>query len=659
MKFQILRLIIWPKADRFAPQVIPFEPGMVNVITGSSRSGKSAIIPIIDYCLASSDCYIPIDTIRDHTSWYGVIVETASEQLLIARRVPIGPKVSNEYYVSRGTLVSIPEKIMGSNETNERVKFILNTLTSVPSFRLAAQDDPRPYQERLGFRDLMALVFQSQDIVANQNILFYKTHAHEHRERLRNWFPYILGAESIEVLAARQRLETVQKRLTQLNKEIDRVKKVSNSWMANMTGNLQLAQEYGLFADDVSKIKTPEGLLLAAKLVVEATPDYPKVTLDELQKASDAVLQLEKEDESLSDEISYLKKRLDDVRRLKIGLIDYGDVSRKRAERLQISQWLEEIALDVKGCPLCGSDEHNDSRTELTKISDAFRVAENEVIRTAEIPTSFAREEAAIKSQLEGSLAKRKALNKRLDMALKHDKHAQMHFQRRKNFFMFIGHFKAFLETFQSLAEGGDFDDEMSTLENEKIALSKILDPNGVKRRIDFALDKIMQRVLKRLNTLDVEEKYRQVAPNFSIKDLNLSVPSNDGHWHFLAEVGSASNWVSFHLALMCALQEYFQKDTESCVPSFVIFDQPSQVYFPKLKHDVGKDQDPKYEDEDVDAVKNIFTTLAKSVLESKGAWQCIVLDHADEGIYGGIDGVHEVQVWRNGKKLIPVEWYS
>lgn len=44
MKFQILRLIIWPKADRFAPQVIPFEPGMVNVITGSSRSGKSQAI---------------------------------------------------------------------------------------------------------------------------------------------------------------------------------------------------------------------------------------------------------------------------------------------------------------------------------------------------------------------------------------------------------------------------------------------------------------------------------------------------------------------------------------------------------------------------------------------------------------------------------------
>ena len=56
------------------------------------------------------------------------------------------------------------------------------------------------FQARMGFRDLMAFVFQTQDIVANQNILFYKTHAHEHRERLRNWFPFILGAENLEIL---------------------------------------------------------------------------------------------------------------------------------------------------------------------------------------------------------------------------------------------------------------------------------------------------------------------------------------------------------------------------------------------------------------------------------------------------------------------------
>ncbi|MCR4293549.1 MAG: hypothetical protein NUV76_11815 [Candidatus Kuenenia sp.] len=84
MQFQILKLIVWPKSKEFAPRIVPFEPGKVNVITGASRTGKSAIIPIIDYCLASSDCFIPIDTIRDYSSWYGIVFQTEIEQILIS-----------------------------------------------------------------------------------------------------------------------------------------------------------------------------------------------------------------------------------------------------------------------------------------------------------------------------------------------------------------------------------------------------------------------------------------------------------------------------------------------------------------------------------------------------------------------------------------------
>jgi hypothetical protein len=156
-----------------------------------------------------------------------------------------------------------------------------------------------------------------------------------------------------------------------------------------------------------------------------------------------------------------------------------------------------------------------------------------------------------------------------------------------------------------------------------------------------------------------VEDKYRKTAPRFSVKDLNVSVQSNDGHWHFLAEVGSASNWVSFHIALMCSMQEYLIDQPTSSVPNFVIFDQPSQVYFPKIKRGENTDIKKKYDNEDMEAVKKIFKTISSSIVSEKGAWQSIILDHADSDIYGDIDGVHEVDEWRNGIKLIPEEWYS
>jgi len=660
MYFQLLNLIVWPKSEEFPPRVVPFKPGKLNVITGSSRSGKSAIIPIIDYCLASSDCSIPIDTIRDFASWYGVVFQHETEQILICRKVPQGNKCSDEFYLSRGQIVSIPPSINEANEKSDGVKHILNTISSVPYFNLDSGDDRKGYNARLSFRDLMALVFQNQDLVANQNIFFYKTHAHEHRERLRNWFPFIIGAETIDTLIARQRLQEVDKRLNLLRREFDKVKTVSASWMANMLGHLKVAKEYGLLDREVLTTADPEELVSAAKEIIDTIPDHSQTNIEHIKYANAEISQIEAQETKLSTEIGALKKRLGDIKRLKSGLVDYGEYVRKRVERLHISQWLADIALDSEECPACGSQDHPKSKLELSKISVAFKKYEDESKHVAEVPTSFSREEERTTIELESLFEQKKAIQKQFDILVSKDKKALEEFQQRKNMFLFLGHMKASMETFEKLVDGGEFQKEIDLLEAEQKQLVDLIDQNGLQRRVDNATNKISHGMLNHLKTLDVEDKYRQISPRFSIKDLNISVLSNDEHWHFLAEVGSASNWVSFHIALMCSLQEYFLGRHTSCVPSFVIFDQPSQVYFPKVKKSLkNSGDDIKYDNEDIDAVKSIFETIANSIMKNEGAWQGIILDHADDGVYGQIDGVHEVAEWRNGIKLIPVEWYS
>lgn len=661
MKFQLLKLIIWAKSEEFPPRIVEFKPEKLNVITGASRTGKSAIIPIIDYCFASRDCFIPIDTIRDYASWYGVVFQTETEQVLISRKVPHGNQVSNDFYLSRGQIVSIPHAIKEANEKADGIKNILNTISSVPYFSLEGNDEIRDYKARLGFRDLMALVFQNQDIVANQNILFYKTHAHEHRERLRNWFPFILGAEDIEILRSRQRLREIEKRLNQKKREFDKEKAVSSSWMSNMLGHMKVAKEYGLVEENISDLDKPDDLLAVAKDILENIPEHSQTKSENIEKANKEMVEFEVEEERLSTEIGAAKKRLNDVKRLKLGLIDYGNSVRKRVDRLHISQWMEDIALESQECPACGSTGHPKSTTELTKISSAFKKYEDESKRVAEVPTSFRREEELINLEMENLLEQKRNYQKRFDLLMGKNIKAQEGFQRRKNMFLFLGHLKASTEIFESLIDGGESQKEIDILEKEYSQLIKLIDRNGVQSRVDVATEKISQRILNHLKTLDVDSKYREIPPKFNIKDLNISVLSDEGNWHFLAEVGSASNWVSFHLALMCSLQEYFVEQNTSCVPSFIIFDQPSQVYFPKIKRDdENTEYDPRYENEDdVLAVKSMFRTLAKSVLDNEGAWQCIILDHADKSIYLGIEGVYEVEEWRNGKKLIPEEWYN
>ena len=88
MQFQIEKLILWPKNQKYSYKDIDINKNSVNVITGDSRTGKSAIIPIIDYCLASGECYIPTQTIRNACSWFGVVVKLEKNKVLLARREP-------------------------------------------------------------------------------------------------------------------------------------------------------------------------------------------------------------------------------------------------------------------------------------------------------------------------------------------------------------------------------------------------------------------------------------------------------------------------------------------------------------------------------------------------------------------------------------------
>ena len=63
MKFSIDSIILCPKCNRFSYRRLPFADGKMNIITEASRTGKSAIIPIIDYRLCFNKCQIPVNVI--------------------------------------------------------------------------------------------------------------------------------------------------------------------------------------------------------------------------------------------------------------------------------------------------------------------------------------------------------------------------------------------------------------------------------------------------------------------------------------------------------------------------------------------------------------------------------------------------------------------
>ncbi|MGR4435354.1 hypothetical protein K8Q46_01940 [Escherichia coli] len=72
MKFYISQLILWPKDISNKTQTLKFHDGEINIVHGVSGTGKSSIISIIDYCLGSSRCSIPVGIIREKVRWFGL-----------------------------------------------------------------------------------------------------------------------------------------------------------------------------------------------------------------------------------------------------------------------------------------------------------------------------------------------------------------------------------------------------------------------------------------------------------------------------------------------------------------------------------------------------------------------------------------------------------
>jgi len=81
----------------------------------------------------------------------------------------------------------------------------------------------------------------------------------------------------------------------------------------------------------------------------------------------------------------------------------------------------------------------------------------------------------------------------------------------------------------------------------------------------------------------------------------------------------------------------YFLQLPSCPVPSFLVFDQPSQVFFPRSWPELVGALDPKLEDDDVVRVRKLFEVIAKVTTEQGHKLQTIILDHAAANVWGDI----------------------
>ncbi|WP_176079561.1 DUF3732 domain-containing protein [Paraburkholderia tropica] len=661
MQFFISQLLLWPKSKKLSVRTLDFAEDKVNVVHGRSRTGKSSIIAIIDYCLGASRCAIPVGTIRQKTAWFGLRVRANGTWLLIARRSPEKGTGSGECFISvvSDRVAALPQRLEATH-TIKQFKDAFNRLTRVTNISLVEEEDAENSQITPSYRDLAAFNFLPQHIVANPNVLFYKADSYKHRDKLKRILPYALGIVDAEYLIKARERAREQKVYDALMKERETRRIGRASWVAEINQIWDEAVALGLIGGEdagvgvrFSELRSLNAAYLEGRLTDNLVrPQYGR--LNELfREATEREVAAQRTLDDLVQEVR-------DYERLAGGAEQLSEVVDKERGRVVNLDWLKRSLVRDEACVVCGSTTaHNHAVLEelSAKLEDANRLSK--VLRDGPIVD---RQLEELKNKLTIAESELHAARmRRLRMEPKSGEPPDS----LGRLYVLIGRIQSLLSALKASQGDGSLHQRLDDAEERIARLDEYFENCGRERR--------EAEVAEQLDTL-----IRGYAKWFGLNskgtvaldqnELTLSFARSQGKpKDYLWEIGSGENWMAYHVSTFLALQEYFTRPKRINGPvfSFLAIDQPSQVYFPSahsgenpLDEYQSQAESLKDREGDIEDTRKIFRALSRGIERSDFKFQIIVVEHADKSIWGRIKNVHEVEAWKaKGEGLIPREW--
>ena len=661
MKLAILKIILWPKDQNHSPRIIHFAPGKINIITGESGTGKSTLTWIIDYCLGSEKCSIPVGLIREVTGWFGLHLQLANTEMIIARRNPEGQQTTTDIFWSEGLTLVVPPTVE-KNARVEDLKNRFNQISHLPNLDFST-DENVGFGGRASCRDMAAFNFQPQHIVANPYTFFFKADTTEHREKLRIIFTLVLGAVDATVLAKQRELKDTEREFDRLRRELDARLGAARVWEAEVESYYMQARTLGLLPDSLP----PEAGWPLDKYILELQKvpetvrkmDLPDIKEGTGETAVKELTGLVNEEDRLGQEIGSIRRRLGKLDQLSSTVGEYNTTLTSQEDRLKGVGWFEEKLNNTHECPVCAA-VHTEGNPRLAELKTLAHELKSLSASVHQAPAKLDQELAVLRQELrdlEGAISKVRQKRKFLENS-SNALAAQR--QRVRQIYLFVGRVEQALENVSASRNVDKLREEVKVLSDKIAELKKHLDPLKQRDRINAAVDKVSAKIADYARLLKLEHAAENVRLN--TRELTLQFKPLSGRTDFLWEVGSGQNWVGYHVAGLLALHEHFISLNQNPVPRFLVIDQPSQVYFPEAWPTMEKaPNEPNKTDgsPDIDGVRRIFSALSSFIDAVAGQFQIIVTEHAGSITWDGIPNIHLVGNWRQGHDefLVPAVW--
>ncbi len=660
MQFRIAQLILWPKNEGLKPRTLEFKSNAINLVTGRSRTGKSSITYIIDYVLGSDKCAVPVGPVRSTVAWYGLLIELDSMTMLVAREEPGARVESSNYCVhhySPGTPVNIPDR-PAKTGNRDSFKEEMNRIAGLPNLPIDNDQAPRAFVARPSFRDMSAFNFLPQHIVANPYTLFFKSDTTEHRQKLRTIFPFVLGAVSTEYLLAEAERADIDRRRKRLQIELDRRKSANDAWQGEAFALHGRAVELGLITQASAPPSTLAQCLSELSRIPTATEDgaAPPIAIGSTAQAVTRIEEVRRDERGLARELSQAKQRLARIESLRSSTSEFTELANNAAGRVAGVGWFRERISGVSECPLCGSFHEGAVRriAELGQAADEL-IREQRHLSTAH--PALERELADLTVQIrdiEGRLRSLRQVRSELE-----ERRAANGGQRLEEVYRLVGRIEQAIKNQAQTTDDSDLVQTLRSYKERLSALAVLLDEDEKKRRQATALQDIGQAITHYARLLGLERSGSVIELDLAELTLTFN-EANQRRYDYLWEIGSGANWMGYHISTMLALHERFLNMEGSAVPTILVIDQPSQVYYPSGLPDRDElDGEVILDSYEVRETRKIFTALEEGLRRTSYRVQVIVTEHADERILSGFPTLHVVADWHSDQVdwLIPKLW--
>jgi hypothetical protein len=628
---------------------LQFKVDGLNVITGRSSTGKSALSEIIEYCMGRSSFNVPEGVIRDKVAWFAVIYQFEREQVLVAKPTPPdGGASCSTAMLRRGTELQAPSfEELAVNSDDDAVVTLLSRLLGIPENRTNVPLEHSRDSYDANVKHTFYYLFQKQGLVANKDQLLYRQNEQFQPQAIRDTLPILLGVSSHDRYELESKLRVARRDLRLNAKLLEQARDSIETSHKKAIGLYSEAKAVGVIGGAAPDINA-DGLIEALRTALSWKPE--KIPDDDGSRIS----RLEEELVELRKNRREAQARIDAARQFSKRAGGYESEATEQLDRLaSIKALPKNPDTGVWQWPFSERNLALESPVatallnELYSLDAELRIASGQRPKLDAYLSDLDRKAQGIVGTIkekEAELASAIAANEVIaQMGTRNNAAAHV-----------VGRISLFLEDLAPNEEIARLEGEHRRIKLRVEDLEKRIGADDSNARLNSILNIISAQVTQYIQRFEAE--FRDFPARFDLANTTIIFDRPERPVP-MSRTGGGENHLAYHLSALLALHLFAVKNNRP-IPRFLLIDQPTQVYFPSEQ--VYREADGSIQkteaDADLNAVRRLFELLLKFTEEDAPGFQLIVTEHANLREQWFQDALAE-QPWTKPPALVPDDW--